>query len=66
MKLFEFGAILHPTEDQAKDGVKSKLIVDIQRQLASDQSAATLLAARAIPEEYIEDLDRVEVVVRPF
>lgn len=65
-KLYEFAAILHPSEEQAKEGMKSKLIVDIQRQLASDESAATLLAARAIPEEYVNDLDRIQVVVRPF
>ena len=66
MQLYEFAAILDPTEEAAKDGAKAQLILDVQRQLASDASAATLLAARAIPDEYVEHLDRIRVIVRPF
>jgi len=63
VKLFEYAVVLHPEEGEKG---KSDLIVDVTRVLASDQNAATLLAARAIPEEYVDDLTRVEVIVRPF
>lgn len=63
VKLFEYAVVLHPEEGEKG---KSELIVDVTRVLASDQSAATLLAARAIPEEHVDDLSRIEVIVRPF
>lgn len=66
MKLFEYVAILHPTEDEKKAGVKSSLIVPITPALAKDAEQATLLAARAIPPEYIDRLEQIEVAVRPF
>lgn len=70
MKLFEFAAIYNPvaTKDEAERGVtpKSKLIVDVQRVLANNDKEAAMIAARAIPEEFIDKLDRVEIAVRPF
>jgi hypothetical protein len=65
-RLFEFAIILHPTEDQANEGVSSKLLVAPKFVLAKDQAAATLLAAREIPDDCLDKLDRVEVAVRPF
>lgn len=65
-KLFQYAAILHPSEKEQEDGIASKVIVDVTTILAKDQQSATLLAARAIPEEFIETLDRVELVLRPF
>jgi len=66
MKLFQYAVILHPTEKEKEDGAKSKLIVNVMTVLAKDAGAAALLAARAIPAEYVEKLDQVEVAVRPF
>ncbi len=65
-KLFEYAAIWHPNEKELEQGKSSKIIVDVNTVVAKDQNSATLVAARAIPEEFVEQLDRVEVVVRPF
>ena len=62
-KLFQFAVIKHPAD--AKKG-KSELVVPLTTVLAADVNAATLLAARAIPEEHVDDLDLVQVVVSPF
>lgn len=67
MKLYQYAVILVPKmqgDDKVAD--KPKLIVPIKDVLAADINSATLLAARAIPEEFADRLDECEVAVRPF
>jgi hypothetical protein len=67
MRLFEFAVILQPKTD--KDGEETepgKLVVEIETILAKDPDQAGMIAARAIPDEYMDRLDRLSVVVRPF
>jgi hypothetical protein len=70
MKIFEYAVLYHPlpTKDQIERGEqpRSLLVVDVTRVVAKDQSEVQMLAARAIPEEYTNKLDRLEVAVRPF
>ena len=66
MKLYEFVALYHPKKKKGEEKQKSELIVDIQRVLADSEDEVKILAARAIPEEYTDKLDRVELAVRPF
>ena len=63
MKLWEY-AILFVPSDSSDD--KPVVIQGISTVLASTQDNALVLAARDIPEEYLDRLDEVEVVVRPF
>ncbi len=65
-KLFQYAAIWEPTTEQAKTGEKAKLIVDPKTVLCADDKSAMVLAARDIPESYLNQLDQVQVVVRPF
>ena len=73
-RLFQYAILLHPetttTKDKEKDKQtkeKTKLISDgIQTILAQDEKQAAMLVARAIPEEHIDNLNNVEVVVRGF
>lgn len=67
LRLYEYAVILQPKED--KDGnvvEEGKILVDPATVLARDDQQAGVLAARAIPEEEIDKLDRITVVVRPF
>ncbi len=70
MKLYEFAVIYNPlaTKDQNDRGEKpkSELIVDVQRVLSNSDKEAMMLAARAIPVEFTDKLDRVEIALRPF
>lgn len=71
MQIFEFAVVYHPEKgekksDDGKSQRRSEIIVKPTTVLAKDQAAATLLAAREIPAEYVDKLDRVEVAVRPF
>lgn len=66
-RLFQFAVLWHPTEKDAEDnGTKSKVIVELTTVLAADERAATMHAARAIPADYTDQLDQVEIAVRPF
>jgi len=67
LELYEFAIVLQPKED--KDGNVSdpaKVLVMPTTVLASSPENATLMAAKQIPDENMDDLDRVTVVVRPF
>uniref|UniRef100_A0A6H1Z9B2 Uncharacterized protein n=1 Tax=viral metagenome TaxID=1070528 RepID=A0A6H1Z9B2_9ZZZZ len=65
-KVFQFVVVIHPTDKEAEEGGSSKVIVPVTAVIANDQNSATLQAGRAIPEEYLSKLDRIEVAVRPF
>jgi hypothetical protein len=69
MQLFEYAVILGEKRD--KDGElteEASIVVEPTTTLARDEGQAQMLAARAIPDELVNDgkLDRLTVVVRPF
>ena len=69
-KLFEYIILYHPKTKKDKDGnditEKTKLVVSPKSFLAKDEKEVSMIAAREIPGEYLDDLERVEIVVRPF
>lgn len=66
-KLFQYAVLWHPTEKEIKDdGEKSKVIVPPTTILAADASKAGMMATMEIPAEYKEQLDQIEVAIRPF
>jgi hypothetical protein len=67
MKLYEYAVIKDEKVD--KDGNvtdAAAVIVPVTTVLAKDPEQAQLKAARSIPETEMDDLDRLQVVVRPF
>ncbi len=66
MQIFQYAVILHPTPEEAKNGKRAKLVVEVTSILAKDESGAIMQAARSIPEEFMDRQDRLEVAVRPF
>lgn len=67
LKLFEYAVLLHPEND--KDGKpigKTTQLKTPTTLLAKDEQQVGMMAAREVPQEHIEHLDRVEIVVRPF
>jgi hypothetical protein len=66
-KLFQYAILWHPTEKQVKDdSAKSKILTELTIVLAADDKEVAILAARKITDEYLDQLDQVEVIVRPF
>lgn len=69
-KLFEYAVIHHPKpkKDVAgnEEAVKSAILTDVTRTLAGTPEEVSILAARSIPDDYMDRLEQVEIVVRPF
>ena len=65
-KLFQYAILWQPSEEQAKNGEKAKLVVDLKTVLVNDEKAAFMVASREIPEEYVDKLDQLQIAVRPF
>jgi hypothetical protein len=68
-KIYEYAILFHHKarkvgEDHVTD--PSQLLVDVTRIVAKDEKSAQIIAARAIPAEYIDKLDQVEIALRPF
>ncbi len=67
MKAFQYIIIHHPSEAAKKlKTVKDEILVPLTTVLAADQQSALLLAARVIPDHYLDSLDEIEVAIRPF
>lgn len=67
MKLYQYAVIHTPKRKNKDEGpAKPKVIVPITEALAENDQAATLIAARAIPEDYADKLSECEVAIRPF
>lgn len=68
-KLFEYAVLFHHKAKKV-EGVEhtqtADLIVDVKRLIAKDDKTVAMLAARAIPEEYLDKLDQCEIIIRPF
>ncbi len=70
-KLFEYAVLYHPKEkkDAAGNPLESKrsiVVMDCTRVLAVSDKEVAMLAAKAIPDEYNDKLEDVEIVIRPF
>ena len=63
-KLFEYVIVWLPTEQQEKEGQKAQIVIDLTRLLAKDITTAQTIAARAIPEQYMNQLEQIEVLFR--
>ena len=67
MKLFQYAILWHPTEKQIKDDdKKSEILVEIKTILAKDQQSAAMAAAMDIPATHKNQLDQIEIAIRPF
>lgn len=65
--LFQYAIVWHPTEKQSKDdGLKSKVLVEPKMLLAETQPSALMAASMEIPSEYKDQLDQIEILMRPF
>lgn len=67
MRLFEYAIIYEGKKDKEGEWVeRPELITPVTNVLAEDEAQAQIIAARAIPEKYLERLDRIAIAVRPF
>lgn len=66
-KLFQYVIIWNPTEKQVKEeNLKPKIIVDVTDILSDNDNSVRMSAAMNIPSEYKDQLDQIDIAVRPF
>ena len=66
-KLFQYAILWHPTEKQIKDeGKKSIVLVELKTILANDERGASMAAAMEIPTDKRDQLEQIEIAIRPF
>lgn len=69
-RLFEYAVIYHPkpTKEQrdADESPKSTIVVPLNSTLAFDEKEVGMRVARALPEEYTDKFDSIEILIRPL
>lgn len=70
-RLFEYAVLWHPKEKKDAAGnpmetKKSQIVKPPTMEIAAKEEEVAMIAARAIPEEYMDKLDEIEIIVRPF
>lgn len=67
MKLWEYAIIFDGVRDKETNDWKEKPeLLQQDNTLAETEQQAQIIAARAIPEKFVERLDSVTIAVRPF
>jgi hypothetical protein len=64
--LFEYVVVWHPNELQEKEGKKSTLVDGPKCMIAKEEKAVFMTAVSLLPTEYKDQLDQIDVIVRPF
>lgn len=67
MQLYEYVIWKDEKRDKDDEVVEAaSVLLDRQMILASSEGNVATIAGRQIPEEHMKDLDRIQVVIRPF
>jgi hypothetical protein len=66
LKLYQFAILWHPNKEQKEKEAKTKLVVEPTTILASNDQVAQMMAVKQIPEEYSDQLDQIDIAIRPF
>lgn len=66
MRLYEWAVIFEGTKDKDGEWTEKPELLKLDTTLADSENQAQIIAARAIPDKYLERLDRVSIAVRPF
>ncbi len=64
--LYQYAILYHPAPPKGEPSKPSEVIVPVTSVAAETDQAVVMQAARQIPQEYADKLDRVEIAVRPF
>ena len=65
-RVFEYLVLHHEKPAKKDEPAVTTIIVERSSLLATDEAIAAMIVARAIPEEYVDKLDRCEICLRPF
>lgn len=62
-RLFEY-AVLH--HQKVEEETETCLLIKPTIELAKDERSLGMMIARKLPENLLDDLDNVEIIIRPF
>jgi DNA-directed RNA polymerase subunit H (RpoH/RPB5) len=65
-RMIQYAILWHPNEDQAKAGQTSKFLVETTTVLAKDEKEVAVIAAKKIEDKFLDQLEQIDIVVRPF
>jgi hypothetical protein len=65
-KLFQYAIIWNPSKDQIKNGAVPMILVEPKTVLAKDDRSVLIMASREIPADKLNELDQIDIPVRPF
>jgi len=68
-KIYEYAVLYHPKARKVGDETvtdPSTILVDVKRVISNDDKSVAIMAAREIPEGFLDKLDQVEIAIRPF
>lgn len=63
-RLFQYTVLLHPAKNS--ENQKTEIIVPVTDILSPDEKSVQMTAILAIPADKRDELDRIEIAVRPF
>lgn len=67
MKLFEYAVWKDEKRDKDDEVVEAaQVLVKPDTILAENEQHVGMIAARSLTDEHMKDLDRIQVVIRPF
>jgi hypothetical protein len=66
--LYQAAVLWHPDENNEEQyqKEKTKVLIEPHFLLAKNDKSAAYKLSKQIPEEYLEEIDQVEILVRPF
>lgn len=70
-RLFQYAVLHHVTTSEEKDSkgcstVNTEVLVEPKTLLAKNEKEVGMRVARELPDNVMDDLDNVEIIVRPF
>lgn len=66
LNLYQYCMLLHPKEKDGEFEGETTMLIEPRTVLAKDEKQAAIKIARKIPDNQMENLDRIDIVVRPF
>ena len=68
--LFEYAVLYHPkpTKDAMGNDTtpRTEIVTAITAVLAGGDKEVSIVAARGVPDKYLEKLDDIEIIIRPL
>lgn len=67
LNLYQVAVLWHPDPDkEEEENMKTKVLIDPYFELAKDEKTLAYKVVRKIDEQYVDTMNQVEILIRPF